>query len=90
MIGFLSVAGGSNVSIPLNVLIAVLSFGLSGTTGFVVWIIKQITMQSRYQAETAIVLKGILERNAEDRQKMERLDDMVRGRHDRTSQGERR
>ena len=87
----IAAVGGSNVSIPLSALIAVLSFGLSGTAGFLVWIVKQITLQSRFQAETVVVLKGMSDRAVEDRQKLGRLEDLIRERRDRiphTPQGD--
>ena len=70
--------GQSGVTIPLGVLISVLGFGLTGMSGFLAWLVKQVTLQSRFQAETSIVLKGISDRASEDRQKIERLEERMR------------
>ena len=74
-------ANSGDVSIPLSALVTVLGFGLTGMSGFLAWLVKQVTLQSRFQAETSIVLKGISDRAAEDRLKIERLQEALRTQH---------
>lgn len=72
-----------SVTIPLAALITVLGFGLTGMSGFLAWLVKQVTLQSRFQAETSVVLKAIADRATEDRQKIERLEERVRQQNNR-------
>lgn len=73
-----SAGQSGTVTVPLAALITVLGFGLTGMSGFLAWLVKQVTLQSRFQAETSIVLKGISDRASEDRQKIERLEERMR------------
>lgn len=67
-----------SVTVPLAVLIAVLTSGFAGMSGFLAWLVKQVTLQSRFQAETSVVLKAIADRATEDRAKIEKLEERVR------------
>lgn len=81
---FAATAGQTgSVTVPLAALITVLGFGLTGMSGFLAWLVKQVTLQSRFQAETSVVLKAIADRATEDRQKIERLEERVRQQHNR-------
>lgn len=72
-------AGSSgNITIPLSMLLGVLLFAFSSLTAFGVWIVKQVTLQSRFQAETSMVLRTMSERSSEDRARISRLEDRSR------------
>lgn len=72
-----------SVTVPLGMLLTVLGFSLTGMSGFLAWLVKQVTLQSRFQAETSIVLKGLADRASEDRTRVERLEQQVRDQHTR-------
>lgn len=74
-------ANGSNsINISLTLIVPILLFGMTGMLSFLVWIVKQITIQSRFQAETVVVLKGLSDGSAETRRKIEELERFVRDR----------
>ena len=67
-------SGSNSISIPLSLIVPILIFFLGGMLSFLVWIVKQITLQSRFQAETVVVLKGLAETSTETRRKVEELE----------------
>lgn len=67
-----------NISIPLSVIVPILLFGMSGLLTFLVWIVKQISVMARFQAETVIVLKVLSDGSAENRRKIEDVERFVR------------
>ena len=79
----IGLANSSNsINIPLSLIVPILVFFLTGLLSFLVWIVKQITIQSRFQAETVVVLKGLSETSVETRRKVEELERTVRYRTD--------
>lgn len=67
-------ASSGTVSIPLSALITILSFGLAAATSFAVWLVKQISTLSKFQAETLVVLQNMADRSKEDRVRIEALE----------------
>lgn len=67
-----------SITIPLGVLLLVGASVFSSVTAFAIWLVKQITLQNRLQAETSVILKGMAERNIEDRARITRLEENQR------------
>ena len=72
------IVAAENISIPLSVIVPILLFGMSGLLTFLVWIVKQISVMARFQAETVIVLKVLSDGSAENRRKIEDVERFVR------------
>ena len=74
----LATGGANSINIPLSLIVPILIFFLGGMLSFLVWIVKQITIQSRFQAETVVVLKGLSEGSTETKRKIEELERYAR------------
>lgn len=62
------------MTVPLSLLLAIMTFGLTGILGFATWVVKQVTAISKVQGETAIVMQVLADRAKEDRLRIDALE----------------